>query len=135
MPRRAPRSPIALAPDSVPCNAMLPTNAAHPTDMRSIVLARHVHSSCGPRSNKTHNARGYASWRVPVLLRGQESQLNGHDWTSGSIQPTAPHATQGSLVTNPNTLGGPHRSLEENDDHCRVGSRGALLQRRTAGMT
>jgi hypothetical protein len=27
MPRSTPRSPIALAPDSVPCNAMLPTNA------------------------------------------------------------------------------------------------------------
>ena len=80
-----------------------------------------------------HNARAYASWTVPVLLRRQESQLNEHDWTSGSSQPAAPHATQGSLVTNPNTLGGPHRSREENGDHCPVGSHGALLQRLSLG--
>jgi hypothetical protein len=55
-------------------------------------------------------------------------------WTSGSSQPAAPHATQGCLVTNPNTLGGPHRSPEENDDRCRVGSHGALLQRLPLGL-
>ena len=73
-------SPIALAPDSVPCNAMLPTNAVHPADMRSIVPAKHVYSSCAPRSNKTHNTRAYASWRVAVILCWQESQMNmiGH---------------------------------------------------------
>jgi hypothetical protein len=129
MPRRGPRAPISLAPDSAPCNATLPTHAAHPADMSSIVLARHVQSNCGPRSNRTHSARAYASWRVPVLLRRQESQSNERDWTSGSSQPVAPHVTQGSLVTNSNTLGGPHHSPEENDDHCRVGSHGGLLQR------
>ena len=129
MPTRGPRAPISLAPDSAPCNATLPTNAVHPADMNSIFLARHVHSNCGARSNRTHNVRACASWREPVLLRRQESQLNEHDWTSGSSQPVAPHGTQGSLVANPNTLGGPRHSPEENDDHCRVGSHGALLQR------
>jgi hypothetical protein len=65
-----------------------------------------------------------------------KSQLNERDWTSGSSQP-APHAAQGSLVTNPNTLGGPHRFAKESGDHCYVGSHGAppqLLSRTIDGL-
>jgi hypothetical protein len=62
MPRRGPRAPISLASDSASCNATIPTNAVHPADMSSIVLARHVHSNCVPRSNRTHNGRAYASF-------------------------------------------------------------------------
>ena len=81
MPRTLARLQDWLASDSVPYNATLPTSAADPADRSSIGLARHGQSSCGPRSNKTHNGRAYASWKLPTLPHRRELQSSERDWT------------------------------------------------------
>jgi hypothetical protein len=93
MPRTLPRLPVSLAPDSVPCNAMLPTSASDPADTSSIALAMRDRWNCGPRSSTMHIGRAYASWKVPALPRRLESQSNERDWTSDSSRPATPRAT------------------------------------------
>jgi hypothetical protein len=68
----------------------------------------------------------------PFWVGRNHNQMNmfGHQAVANQQHP---NATQGSPATNPNTLGGPHRSSEENGDHCDVGSQGALLQRLSLG--